>query len=411
MGILVQPLAILLISLFVVFLPKTCAKFVIEPCKSSDSCTSLLSYLLPWDSKLSEIASRFQVNVLDILGSNSLDPTMAFPENRILPKSSLIRIPISCSCVDGIRRFVLTSYTVRAADTIESISIGYGGLASAEQIRSFNGVDGQGRLWSSQSLVIPLPCTCFNNTSNGITAIYLSYLVHIGENLNSIGATYDTTVAELVTVNGLSQAVVDPGDIVAVPIPACSSANLNWHNESLIVPNGSYALTANNCIKCNCGPNNLDLTCSPSFVGSSCSHLQCKGTEFYVGDIHEEKTTTGCNVTKCLYRGHLGQKIFKSLVSSSQMQCSGNQSNYTSASPTSFGSVIPLTSLSPSPSPSEAPPQTSVFNGSAPVVTLAPTDPSNGGHGVISFWGLSWFQIIFLSAILFYFLEPGTITC
>lgn len=39
---------------------------------------------------------------------------------------------------------------------------------------------------------------------------------------------------------------------------ACSSANLNWYNESLIVPHGSYGLTANNCIKCICGPGNLE---------------------------------------------------------------------------------------------------------------------------------------------------------
>nr|DAD26762.1 TPA_asm: hypothetical protein HUJ06_028230 [Nelumbo nucifera] len=84
------------------------------------------------------------------------------------------------------------------------MSIGYGGLASAEHIRSVNGVDGQGRLWSGQSLVILLPCTCFNNTSNGITTVYFSYLVHIGESLSRTGATYGTTVAELVAINGLT---------------------------------------------------------------------------------------------------------------------------------------------------------------------------------------------------------------
>lgn len=37
------------------------------------------------------------------------------------------------------------------------------------------------------------------------------------------------------------------------------SANLNWYNESLIVPNGSYALTASNCIKCTCGPSDRSI--------------------------------------------------------------------------------------------------------------------------------------------------------
>nr|DAD17756.1 TPA_asm: hypothetical protein HUJ06_019219 [Nelumbo nucifera] len=239
MGILVQPLAILLISLFLVFPPRTCAKFVIEPCKSSDSL----------------------VNVLDTLGSNSLDPTMSFPENRILPKISLIRIPISCSCMDDICSFVLTSYTVRVADTIESISIGYGELASAEQIMSVNGVDAQGRLWSDQSLIIPLPCKCFNNTSNGITTIYLSYLVHATESLSSIGATYGTTVAELVVINGLSQAAVDRGDIVEVLIRRLVDAK-----EGLVVAIGSSGHHAGSGSVCKCWQERVSssATTSPS---------------------------------------------------------------------------------------------------------------------------------------------------
>ncbi|XP_043716776.1 lysM domain-containing GPI-anchored protein 1-like isoform X2 [Telopea speciosissima] len=309
---------LLLLLLLIIFPRIISAKSVIEPCNSSDSCNALLSYLLPWDSKLSEIASRFQVNVNDILASNSLDPSISFPENQILPSDSLLKIPIPCPCVDGIRRSVSTNYTVRAADTLDSISAGYARLVSAEQIKIINGIDDKHQLMNGMSIVIPLPCTCFNNSSNGITVVYMSYVVQEGESLSSIGATYSATVTELEAVNGLSQTVIDPGDVLAVPIPACSSANLDWYNESLIVPNGSYALTANNCIKCGCGMNDLDLS------------------------------------------------------NSSQIQCSGNHSVLTprgSPPPTLHGSVIPLTNAPVSP------PLAS--NLSAPTVVTAPSKKSD----------------------------------
>ena len=213
------PLVLPILSFFILT-PLMHAKSVIEPCSSSDSCTSLLSYILPWDSKVSEIASRFQVNISDILAANSINP--AIPSslgNQILQANSHVKIPISCPCVDGIRRSMSTTYRVGAADTVESVSEGYGGLVSAEQIRIVNGINGSNPLLSKQSVVIPLPCTCFNNSNNGVTTVYMSYVVQRGESLSSIGLEFGTTVMNLEAINGLGQPVlVDYGDILAIPI-------------------------------------------------------------------------------------------------------------------------------------------------------------------------------------------------
>lgn len=111
-----------------------------------------------------------------------------------------------------------TEYIVRAADTAESIADGYGGLVSAEQIGIVNGINAKNPLFDSQSLVIPLPCTCFNNNNNGITRVYMSYVVQRGESLSSIGQEFGATVMDLEAINGLGQTVVDPGDILAIPI-------------------------------------------------------------------------------------------------------------------------------------------------------------------------------------------------
>ncbi|KAL2342491.1 hypothetical protein Fmac_003776 [Flemingia macrophylla] len=286
------------------------AKSTIEPCNSSDSCPSLLSYLLPWDSKLSEIATRFHVNVSDIMASNSMFPITPSSAHQILGAKSLVKIPISCSCVDGIRRSMSTLYTVRASDTLASISDGYGGLISGEQIKSVNSINGTNPLASGGTLVIPLPCTCFNNVNNGGSAIYMSYVVQRGESLRGIAAMIGTTISDLETVNGLAQTQVDSGDILSIPIAACSSATLNWYSESMMVPNGSYSLTASNCIKCTCEAMNIKMRCVPSGLDVPCYNLRCKGSNLIIGDEYVEHSKTGCNVSQCVYRGHRGGKIF-----------------------------------------------------------------------------------------------------
>ncbi|XP_052726109.1 lysM domain-containing GPI-anchored protein 3 isoform X3 [Vigna angularis] len=318
-------------------------KSTIEACNSSDSCPSLLSYFLPWDSKVSEIATRFHVNASDILASNSLFPITSSSAHQILRAKTFVKIPIFCSCVDGIRRSMSTIYTVRAADTAASISEGYGGLVSGEQIKILNSINGSNPLRNGGTLVIPLPCTCFNNVNNGGTAVYMSYVVQIRESLSSIAAKFGTTISDLKAVNGFSEPTVDPGDIISLPIAgsyplltkplnltivlsfaACSSATLKWYDESMIVPNGSYTLTASNCIKCSCQPMDITMRCVPSGLAVPCYNLRCKQSNLIIGSECVEHSETACNLIQCVYRGHRGGKILSSMKNSSYLQCPDN---------------------------------------------------------------------------------------
>ncbi|KAG7944584.1 hypothetical protein I3843_15G109500 [Carya illinoinensis] len=402
---LLLPLLLPILSIFFILPSLMHAKSVIEPCRSSDSCTSLLSYILPFDSKISEIAYRFQVNITDILATNSITPAIPTLGNNVLRANSLVKIPISCPCVDGIRRSVSTEYIVRAADTAESIADGYGGLVSAEQIGIVNGINAKNPLFDSQSLVIPLPCTCFNNNNNGITRVYMSYVVQRGESLSSIGQEFGATVMDLEAINGLGQTVVDPGDILAIPISACSSANLNWYNESLIVPNGSYALTANNCIKCICGTDDLNLQCFPSGNTAPCSRLQCKGSSLFIGDAYVQRTVAGnCNVTTCVYRGHAGRKIFRSLASSSQCPDKHKASSPISGlSPVSSRDPIdPFITVSPSPSPAYINPSTIGTGTASGPTSYAQNSYISGDGGLLG--GASCYNLLLPALVLQYFM-------
>lgn len=213
-----------LVSLFLLIsvLPLTYSKSIIEPCNSPDSCSSLLSYRIPFDSKLSETAYRFQLNISDILASNSMDHYLTKPNlwNQIIfPRDTVLKLPISCLCIDGIRRSLSTIYAVQPADTVDSIAEIYGRLFSADQIMAVNGISSTNPLTSGENLVIPLPCACFNNSNYGAATVYMSYVVQVGESLGSVAQVYGTTVSNLETVNGLGHPQIDPGDILAIPLP------------------------------------------------------------------------------------------------------------------------------------------------------------------------------------------------
>lgn len=360
--LLVQILLLLLVS------SRALSKSTIEPCNGSDTCDSLVAYLLRTDLKVSEVATRFQVDPLSILGANGFDPLTSDSQTQILLAGSFLKVPIKCQCVNGIRKSMSTVYTVQPIDTLRGIADSvFGGLVTWDQIEAANNISDGEVLNIGQSLVIPLPCFCFNGTDNGFPAVYMSYAVRSGDSLASIAMSYGTTVTDLVDVNSLGSFQIAAGDIIAIPLAACSSDNLNLpSNSDLLVANGSYAVTADHCVQCSCGPNDLNLYCAPSLLARSCPGMQCKDSNLLIGDVIEQQTSAGCNVTSCLYRGYLNGKIHSSLTNFLQPQCLGKhvppvytRPPSTLPAPTPNGLSIPK---SPSPATSPSPGTIGVAN-------------------------------------------------
>lgn len=195
------------------------AKSTIEPCSSNDTCNSMLGYTLYTDLKVSEVASLFQVDPISVLLANAIDISYPDVENHILPSKLFLKIPITCSCVDGIRKSVSTHYKTRPSDTLGSIADSvYGGLVSAEQIQEANSVNDPSILDVGTTLVVPLPCACFNGTDNSLPAVYLSYVVRDVDTLVGIARRYSTTITDLMNVNAMGAPDVSSGDILAVPL-------------------------------------------------------------------------------------------------------------------------------------------------------------------------------------------------
>jgi LysM repeat protein len=53
--------------------------------------------------------------------------------------------------------------------------------------------------------------------------VYLSYVVRVGDTVQSIAGSHATTVTDVSNVNAMGSPIVAPGDILAIPLPGKQS--------------------------------------------------------------------------------------------------------------------------------------------------------------------------------------------
>ncbi|GLJ20472.1 hypothetical protein SUGI_0372430 [Cryptomeria japonica] len=199
----------------------------------------MVGYNMHTDLKISEVASSFQVEPVALLGVNGIDVSYPDIENQILPTKYFVRVPVTCNCVNSLRQCSSVTYKVRASDTLYNIANSvFGGLVTAEQVRVVNSISDPNLIDLGQSLTIPLPCSCFNGTDNGLPAIYLSYVVQPGDMLAGLGVKYGTTVTDLMTVNALGATAIKAGDIIVVPLAATPTYKNLTSTTAVIWRNG-----------------------------------------------------------------------------------------------------------------------------------------------------------------------------
>ncbi|KAG8072556.1 hypothetical protein GUJ93_ZPchr0006g43605 [Zizania palustris] len=370
------------------------AKTTIEPCSGSDSCQALLGYTLYADMKVSEVAALFGTDPAALLAANALDFAAPGAAHRILPMGLFVRVPTRCACADGVRKSVSVRYAVRPADTLATVADGvFAGLASSDQIGNANGlaaVDPDAPLDSGQTLVIPLPCVCFNSSDSNLPAVYLSYVVQIGDTVPVIAAIYETTVTDIMNVNAMGSPVAAPGDILAIPLPACASTfPKSASDHGLIVANGTYVLTAGNCVQCSCGPGSLNLYCTPASLTGSCPSMQCSNNNVLLGNVSTHPTSAGCNVSSCSYGGFVNGTITRSLNIGLQPRCPGpHQFPLLMDPPTTVNHdstfLPPLSAPAPAEAGEAIPPPSSPVPVKGGSFTLPKVSTENGSAGSVS---------------------------
>lgn len=209
-------------------------------------------------------------------------------------------------------------YTVKPDDGLYVIASSvFSGLLQYEQIVVVNKIANPNLIEVGEKLWIPLPCSC--DEVNGEKVVHYAHVVAEGSTVDAIAAQFDTDTQTLLKLNGMT----DKNQLIAdvpfdVPLKACnSSIRSDSLDSSLLVANGSYAVTADNCVKCNCdSANNWTLQCEASQLKpvnwQTCPSMQCEAS----GGLFIGNTTSlsSCNHSDCAYAGYNKQTIFTSLV-------------------------------------------------------------------------------------------------
>ncbi|KAF7072790.1 hypothetical protein CFC21_077875 [Triticum aestivum] len=361
---------------------------LLEPCASATACPALLSYTLHADLKLADLAALFAADPLAILAANAIDFAVPGPAGRILPAGLALRVPVPCACSGGVRRATSARYVSRPGDTLASIAARvYAGLTAPDWIRDSNGIpdaDADVAVDAGTALHVPLHCACFGGVDNGVPAVYLTYVVARGDTVPAIAKRYRTTATDVMSVNDMATADVAAGDIIVLPLPACTSSFPTFTSDhGLAVANGTYAVTADRCVQCSCGPANLELFCVPApLADAACSSMQCGNSSMMLGNFTLVMTGAGCSVSSCGYGGYANGTILTTLTTALKPLC---------PVPHQFPPLIPPPTSSffetylgpsPAPMPSEGGINSPTMAGTAPTASpdAVAGAPSTGRH-------------------------------
>jgi LysM repeat protein len=171
------------------------------PTTAASPTPSFQTYTVQRGDSLRSIARKFNTTVSAILALNSIpNPNVIFPGQVLkIPGASAVAptTPPTGSSPATPPSGTLTTYTVQRGDTMYSIARKFGTTVSA--IIAVNPGINPSRIFPGQVINMP-----FNNAGEKKT-----YVVQQGDNLRKIAAKFNTTIAILQQLNGLS----DPNKI------------------------------------------------------------------------------------------------------------------------------------------------------------------------------------------------------
>lgn len=166
----------------------------------TDSGTTL--YTVVSGDNLYLIASRYGVNVVDIINLNNLTSTVLTP-------GQVLRIPSTSSTP------TFTTYIVKRGDTLYAIASSYG--VSVDELKNLNNLTSN-ILSIGQELMIPTDKTITETN-------YEVYTVVSGDTLYGIASRYGVSVDDIKALNNLTSNLLSVGQRLQIPLKETTSSN------------------------------------------------------------------------------------------------------------------------------------------------------------------------------------------
>ncbi|ONK71971.1 uncharacterized protein A4U43_C04F14320 [Asparagus officinalis] len=182
-------------------------------------------------------------------------------------------------------------------------------FVSYEDISKVNGLKDADVINAGQRLWIPLPCSC--DDVDGKEVVHLGHVVKKGSSVGEIAGEFGTTEEVILRFQ------TDNNSKTTFDGTACSSSIKSTSlDQNLRLSNGTYAVTAENCMQCSCSSSsNYQLSCKPT---PGLSKSQCPVSKCSNGlSIGNSTAADGCDTMTCEYQGYTnstGLKILSGLV-------------------------------------------------------------------------------------------------
>ena len=175
---------------------------------SSTNADAATTYKVKSGDSLWSIANKFNTSVDKLKSLNNLSSNVIFP-NQSLKVSGTSSSNTSSNTTTG------TTYTVKSGDTLSDIAARYG--TTYQKIMSLNGLSNF-NIYPGQKLKVSGTASTggsntSGNTSSGSTT---TYTVKSGDSLSAIAARYGTTYQKIMSLNGLTNFNIYPGQKLKV---------------------------------------------------------------------------------------------------------------------------------------------------------------------------------------------------
>ncbi len=177
-------------------------------------------YVVQPGDTVSHIARRSGLTVEAIVAANGLD------SRAFIRAGQILSLPTAAPAPAPLAPALTGSHTVVAGDTVSALAVRYGSTVAA--IVSANGLDSRAFIRVGQVLTIPGATTAAAPAPAASAApapTAGSHTVASGDTVSALATRYGTTVAAIVSANGLdSRAFIRIGQVLTIPGAAASAS-------------------------------------------------------------------------------------------------------------------------------------------------------------------------------------------
>jgi len=173
---------------------------------TSTNADGATTYKVKSGDSLWSIANKYDISIAKLKSLNNLTSNVIFP-NQTLKVSGTTSTSTSTS--SG------STYTVKSGDTLSGIAAKYG--TSYQKIMSLNGLTNY-YIYPGQQLKVSGTASTDGSSSSGETSSgsTTTYTVQSGDSLSAIAAKYGTTYQKIMSLNGLTNYYIYPGQKLKV---------------------------------------------------------------------------------------------------------------------------------------------------------------------------------------------------